>query len=163
MSLLSSAQKANIRSKIKEVTDTFFVTDLIYHFGYESLDRFQEDRGDMAYYSLPIQGFAENGSNENEIIERLQGIEDLHRMIFSFNITDLKALNLIDLDIKWVGNIDRDYITHKGDLYRIKDVKYDGPLDEEEILLVIEADKDLNSKIINDTVIANGNELPWVS
>ena len=137
MSLLSNAQKSKIRSSIKLVTDTFFVNDVEYLIGIDSVDRFQEDRSDMIYHKVMLKALREeeNTYTDASITHKKDGDEDYSLIKLSLNVEDLETLNLINSDKKVIFNKIKDYFKFKGKLYKVQDIRYDGPLDEKDILL----------------------------
>lgn len=159
MSLLSSSQKRNIRDVIQTVTDTFMVTPIRYHIAGESLDEFNEDRVDQQFFTIDLKGLVEHGLKENFIQENLQGSRDLHHVKVTFNLEDLEKLSLITSDYKFISNPTKDYFTLKGLLYKVLDMYYDGPLDEKDVLVIVEAERSTES-IVTINTITTGNQIP---
>lgn len=159
MSLLSSGQRRQIRDVIKQVTDTFMVTDIQYHFAAESLDLFNEDRNDQVFNTVNLKGLVEHNIEDDKIIEKLQGSRDNNIIQVTFNLEDLEVLSLITSDYKFVGNATTDYFTMKGELYKILDLRYDGPLDSKDVLVVLEGEKSTETIALNNSLVT-GDQVP---
>lgn len=152
MSLLSNNQRRQIRDAIQQVTDTFMKTQIQYHFASEGLDFYEEDRINQKFFSVEIMVLVEHDIETDKIIEKLQGSSDTNLIQLTINLEDLERLNLITSDYKFKGNATTDYFTMKGDLYKIVDLRYDGPLDEKDILVVIEGEKSTESIILINNI-----------
>ena len=159
MSLLSSNDKTKIRNAIKLVTDTFMVNSIEYFFCVESVDVFQEDRKDIIYKRIVLKGLVEPDTNTNDIEESIDGAHDFNTIIVTFNLEDLQALGLITNDFNYKFNPTKDYIKDKGLLYKITDIKMDGPLDSKNILVVLKCFLTKNETITNFTTITSGSGL----
>lgn len=145
MSLLSNTDKTNIRAALKLVTDTFFVSAITYKRAGESVDRFNEDRGDMSYTTLNLSGLVEyKGAGSDWSVE---GGLDKENIKVSLNIEDLIAIGgIVDGTTKMVNfNQNKDYMTVAGVSYKLLKVYYDGPLDAQNILVILEGVKEEKS------------------
>lgn len=158
-SLLSSGQKAQIRKAIRDVTDTFMVTPVTYHIAGEKFDRFSEDNEEQTYYSVLMNCLVEAITTDNEIERSRQGDRDLNEIKLTINLEDMQDLGVITSDYKHIFNPTQDFFTHKGLTYKVIDIYYDGPLDEKDVLVVIEGELSKDS-IINKNNIVVGDDIP---
>lgn len=158
-SLLSDSDKREIRDAIRLVTDTFMVTPINYYIGYESLDRWQEDRADKKFFSIVIQALKED--RIDDIVESLQGSTDEQTTQLTFNLEYLDDMGLCTPDFKVKFNSTKDYFNWKGIMYKVTDVYYDGPLDAKDVLVIVKGEKFTQTQMtLNSTVISNGSEIP---
>lgn len=144
MKLLSTEQILTIKKAIKDVSDTFFLTDVKYHIAGDTLDRWGEDKNNREYGTITLKGLVEYSSDgSSDIKETAQGVEDNHEIVVTFNVEDLLALHLINPTVnKHVFNVAVDYITINSYMYKVTQIRYDGPFDELNCLLVIKARRD---------------------
>lgn len=138
MSLLSAGQKADIRAAIKTVTDTFFVTPVTYHLKGESIDRFNEDRGDQANTDYVMSALVEYVADKTDrVTETTHGALDAADIKISMNLADLKVLGLVNSSNLCIGNVAKDYFTTNGELYKVGFIGFDGPLDQQNVLVIM--------------------------
>lgn len=158
-SLLSSGQKRRIRRVLRDVTDTFMVTPIVYHLAVDRFDRWSEDQEEQTYVDINLKALVESITTDNEIERSVQGDRDLNEMKFTMNLEDMQDLGVITSDFKHIFNPTSDYLRHKGLIYKVIDIYYDGPLDEKDVLVVVEAElaKDAIIPQNNPTV---GNDIP---
>lgn len=142
-SLLTNQQKLDIRLAIKSVTDTFFVTPITYRLAQDSIDRFNEDRPDMVYQNYALLGMVEFPKDKVE--QTVQGALNNADVDVSFNLEDLQTAGLIDGQFKFLGNPAKDYMTINGLTYKLSYLKYDGPLDQKNCLVIIGGDLQENA------------------
>ena len=143
MSLLSSGQKADIRAAIKSVTDTFMVTPVVYHLKGESIDRFNEDRTDQANTDYNINGLVEYMQQDSDKVKEMSNGAISHaEVVVTCNLADLKTLGLVNSSNLCIGNDTKDYFTTNGETYKLELIKYDGPLDHQNVLVMIFGNKD---------------------
>lgn len=136
MGLLTTGDKLNFRAAIKLVTDTFMVTPVIYKIGGESTDRFNEDRLDKTYTDHNLSGLVEYPKTESEV--KAEGKLNVNDVDVTFNMEDLIAAGLVDATTKMVVfNQTKDRMLINGDLYNVCAVSYDGPLDQQNILVLV--------------------------
>lgn len=159
MALLGNNQKRQIRDAIKLVTDTFMVTPILYHFAGTRFDRWNEDQNEQSYFSIELNALVEYGQTL-ELKPNLQGTEDNLDIKLTFNLEDLESKNLITSDFKWKGNQIKDYFSVKGQLYRITDLYYDGPLDSKDVLLIVEGVISKDSNVEFNQIVNDGTEIP---
>jgi hypothetical protein len=126
MKLITDAEFRKIRSALHDVTDTFFVTPIIYRMSIESIDRFNEDREDTF--------------DRNRDKGHITGKEDRSEIKVSFNYDDLEAAGLTNpLTNGVIFNGQKDKIIVRGILYHVVQVNYDGPLEDRNVLIVVYA------------------------
>ena len=159
MALLGNNQRRQIRDAIKLVTDTFMVTPILYHFAGSRFDRWNEDQTEQSYFSIELNALVEYGQTL-ELKPNLQGTEDNLDIKLTFNLEDLESKNLITSDFKWKGNQTKDYFSVKGQLYRISDLYYDGPLDSKDVLLIVEGIISKDSNVEFNQIVNDGTEIP---
>lgn len=95
MSLLTQAQIDSIKDAMQQVTDTFFVTPVLYKLGKVSLDVFQEDTPVASYTDYKLKALVEYSSMETDMIkEGEQGGESFQKIKMSLNYRDVKAVGL---------------------------------------------------------------------
>lgn len=135
--LLTDSQRADIRAALKDVTDTFMKTPVVYHKAVDSLDRFNEDRGDMKLVDYNLSGLLEYMTNDkDEVDEAMEGSLNTQRVQVTFNLEDVAAVGLIADDIPTMQP-ESDFFTANGERYRVTYVGTDGPLTKRAILVVI--------------------------
>ena len=133
MSLISEQDKQEIRASIKEVTDTFFITPIIYKRAIDSLDVYQEDRN-TEFEELELNVLYED--HGNEITKMLAGSSSKHIVKLTFNFDDLDTLGLInDLSVNF--NETTDFVIVHNKKYRVVKVGYDGPLEPRNVLIYV--------------------------
>jgi len=139
MSLLSAADKAEIRAAIKLVTDTFFVTPVIYKRIGNSLDRFSEDRPDRFQPPIALMALVEYPSGSGDWAKELvDGAIDQAHIKVTLNLEDLILLGLVNvINYTHVFVSGSDEFTTQGHTYRVLYAGYDGPLDQKNVLVVI--------------------------
>jgi hypothetical protein len=139
MSLLTTAQIAAIRSEIKQVTDTFFVTPVAYFRASTSLDVYQEDRADRFEAAINMLGMVEYPT-ATKVMEESGGALDRAAIMVTLNVDDLS-----EYLVEETGQLDfqplRDEISVNGERFRITHWKYDGPLERKNVLWVLFADR----------------------
>lgn len=158
-SLLSNSQKDRIRRALRDVTDTFMVTPIRYHIAGLSLDRWGEDQEGEQFVDAEFEVLEEAITEDNEVVEMVQGSRDLAEVKLSANLEVLEEKNLITSDFKTVFNAARDFLTLRGQVYKVIDIYFDGPLDFKNVLVVIEAKLDKDA-IIPQNNPSVGNNLP---
>lgn len=139
MDLLSAGDRLEIRAAIQDVTDTFMKTDVVYYSGQDSIDIWQEDRGDMVFTAYALKGLVEYVGTL--IDEEPYGNDNPENIMITFNMADVDVAGALTPDYKTKFEIEKDYVKFKEQAYRITAVYYDGPLDEKDILLVIKGTK----------------------
>ena len=158
-SLLSNSQKLQIRKALRDVTDTFMVTPVTYHIAGEQLDRWNEDQEEQIYYDVNLKALVESITEDNEIKRSVQGDRDLAELKITMNLEDMQDLGVITSDFKHIFNPTQDYFRHKGLLYKVIDIYYDGPLDEKDVLVVIEGELSKDAIVPMNNVLV-GNDIP---
>lgn len=135
MGLLNTNTKNKIRSAIKLVTDTFMVTPIDYIQKGTSVDLYQEDNQSIDTVH-ELNGLVEYPDSEIKTSE--VGSQEPFDVKITFNFQDLKTLGLIDtVTKKSKFNAATDHVRVKYELYKVTYVGYDGPLDEEECLIIV--------------------------
>lgn len=143
-SLLSVADKANFRAAIMLVTDTFFTTPILYRMAGESIDRFNEDRKDIEYIEYNLLGMVE--WKKEKITQTVQGAIDNGDVMVSFNMENLITAGVVDNSTKMlIFNATKDYMIINGKNYKVNMINYDGPLDQQNVLVVITGDLQENN------------------
>lgn len=138
MSLLSAADKREIRDAIKLTTDTFMVSPVLYYRSIGSIDRFEEDSANETFESIEMKVLEEYPSNVgNEVVESLEGSIDFNDVVLTLNLEDAQELGIINTDYSNTLNPEADYFKLKRRIYEVTDVVYDGPLSEKPALLII--------------------------
>ena len=157
--LLSDADRRSIRDAIRLVTDTFMVTPINYYIGYDSLDRWQEDRADKKFYSIVIDALKED--KIDDIVESLQGSSDEQTTQLTFNLEYLDEMGLCTTNHRVIFSSTKDYFNWKGIMYKVTDVYYDGPLDSKDVLVIVRGEKFQETQMtLNSDIITNGNQIP---
>ena len=156
--LLTPAEFREIRDAIRLVTDTFAKTPVLYHIGVDSLDRWQEDRADKLFYSIQLEALVE--SEPQTVQDSAGGYLDVQRVKLTFNLEYLQEMGLIESDFKVRFNDTKDFFTLKGEMYQVKNVSYDGPLSEQDVLVVVQGEKmERTNMVRNSRLITNGSEM----
>lgn len=140
MDLLSDLDRLNIRNAIKDVTDTFMKTPVVYTLSSgETLDRFNRGMGTKQEQVVNLMALAEYKDNEGEFGKELpDGIKNEAQIKLTYNLEDLQALNLIDTS-NWTHpfKLGADTFTTQGCYYKLVWVGYDGSLDQKNVLVVM--------------------------
>jgi len=145
MTLLSEAQKASIRASIKLVTDTFFDTTVAYELKGDSNERWNEDRADQESATYNLKALVEWSTLKSaEELETEQGAQERGDVKVTLHFADLRAFPaLVDEANEGVTmNSAKDYMTIKGERYRVTYVGYDGPLESENVLVIVRGVKE---------------------
>lgn len=143
MTLLSSGQIADIRTAVKSVTDTFFVTPVVYHLKGDSIERFNEDRADQANTDYNINALVEYPQQDSDKVKEMSaGAISKADVVLSLNLADMKTAGLVNSSNLCIGNESKDYFTTNGETYKVELIKYDGPLSQQNVLLLIFGNKD---------------------
>jgi hypothetical protein len=138
--LISEKDKLQIRAALKSVTDTFFVTPVIYHLSKDSAEWFNEDRSDEEFTNYSLKAMVEYP--KEKILPTLQGSVHMADVKCTFNMEDLIAASFVNAEKMAIGKAEKDFITVNGQRYRVSSIYYDGPLDKQNILIIIEGEKD---------------------
>ncbi len=134
MELITSAEFTEIRSAIQDVADTFFKTPILYKLAVDSLDEWQEERKTVfTEYNL-LALYEDTGK---EIKEYLSGSSDNHAVKLTFLFDDLKKLGITRTNGGVIFNPTTDFIIVRDLEYKIRLIKYDGPLQEEPVLIIV--------------------------
>ena len=145
MSLLSQKDKDSICQAVKLVTDTFMTTDVEYFMEVGSLDIWQEDKADTKFVRAILKCLVEY--EKDEIKESVQGNEETQTLVLTMNVEDLKSRELIDSSDIPKLKAETDYFRLKNISYKVTDVYFDGPLDSQNILLIVKG------RVFKDTVM----------
>lgn len=139
MSLLSDAEKLEIRAAVKSATDTFMVTPVIVYTWTQVLDRFAEGETDTAVpHALNALAEVKGGAEMNKLIPMVDGSIDFKDIKLTFNLQDVNAAGLFDnVNKKLNIEIEKDFFTTRGRKYKITDAYTEGPLDETDLLVII--------------------------
>lgn len=139
--LLTPQQIADIKDVLKTVTDQFFVTPVTYHLAGESLDRFNEDRGDQVFTDYNLNGLVEFPySTQAETEMTKAGGQDDKAVKVSFNFRDLITAGLT-VGNETIMNPATDYMTINGIKYKVQYQALDGPLEAENVLVIVHGEK----------------------
>jgi len=142
MSLLSEKQKTDILGAIKMVTDTFFVTPVTFHHSTKGFDRFNETfSGTEENITVNcLVEYPSSGANTTEVEGAAQEVD--YAVKVSMNYADAKEQGLHNEDDFTILSSTDDYFTTNGVKYKIKQVYLDGPLQKENVLLIVLGEKD---------------------
>jgi hypothetical protein len=135
MSLLSEADDRAIRDAVKLTTDTFMVSPVTYKKSGGALDEWEEDKEAEEFTDINLLALEEY--KPEDVKEGLEGNLDLNDVKLTLNVEDLEALDLIEANYKHKFTAEADYFELKGQLYRVTDIYYDGPLSDKPVLLII--------------------------
>lgn len=139
MDLLTSADKAEIRASLGDVFDTFFKTPVIFEQGKDSLDRFQEDRPDRFSPAVTLRSLVEYPDGSSEWVKLMeQGALNESSVKVILSVRDLVDTGLIS-PTDWKVNMtsEEDRFTINTIVYTLKFFNYDGPLERENVLLIV--------------------------
>lgn len=136
MKLLSDADKLAIRKAIGDLSETFFVTPIFYHYAGDSVDVWNEDRGDQSYYTIQLSAMTEYGATEDIELDK-DGSKDYEQVTLTFNLEDLEKVGFVDSTYKHLFGQETDYFTCRGKVYKVTDIWYDGPLDSKNALILM--------------------------
>lgn len=144
MSLIDQNQINSIKDAIQQVTDTFFVTPVLYKLGVSSLDRFQEDKT-FSYKDYNLKALVEYSNIETDMSkETEQGGSNVQKIKCSFNYRDIKAAGLADANNYVIMNAAKDFMIINGKHWKVRYVGLDGPLEAEQVLLIVKGDLEEN-------------------
>lgn len=137
--LITAEQIAEVKDVLKDVTYTFYNADLEYFKWLGSLDRFGENNSNKASYEKHLlKGFIEYGidqGNKNNSNTDSGEIDETF-LTLSFNFKDLIDEGLTEGNV-CIVDATKDYFGYEGKLYDILELKYDGYLDNEPILVIL--------------------------
>lgn len=135
--LLNSGQISDIKDVIKKVTDQFFVTPVIISVAIDSLDRFNEDRLDVKFEHFVLNCMYEFPTVRSQVQDTQQGYTQFYDVKATLNYRDIKSAGLADGNNETKINITRDYMKINNRKYKIISVSLDGPIEAENVLVVI--------------------------
>jgi hypothetical protein len=118
MLILNEQDKLELRGVVRMVTNNFFVTPVSYQLGAEKLSRFNEDGDNYTHDTYNLNGMVTYGKSGG-VNFSMQGAVDKSGVTVSLNVEDLITLGL------------------NGQRYKVKDVSEDGPLDRQNILVIV--------------------------
>lgn len=133
--LLSTGQINSFLDSIKTVTDTFFVTPIVIYHTTDSIDRFNEDRTDMIPVEYHLKCLFEF-RGENQIQVNQPGYTEFYDVRCTVNYRDAKAVAMTK-DYETVLSPSKDYFEVNSKRYKIQGVSLDGPIQQENVLIVI--------------------------
>lgn len=138
MDLLTEAERREFRDAVKDVTDTFMKSPVVYKLFDEALDRFEEDRL-ATYTDYNIVGLEEALQATSDYMKEFthEGSRDDGDKKLSFNLEDLELVSLINPDFSPKFKLECDYFILKGEVYKVIDVYLDGPLTDKNCLVVV--------------------------
>ena len=139
MSLLSAAEKAEIRADIKLVTDTFYVTPVTWRQYTQSMARYNEDRDESRWTEHSLLCLAEYPTEK--VKQSLAGGFDGADVKVTFNMQDLQTAGHINADDLVKFSETKDEFVVNGELFKVSAISYDGPLDKLNVLCVITGEK----------------------
>lgn len=138
--LLTPQEIAESLAAIHDVTDTFFKSPIRYWKGGDSVDPYQEDRGNKVYTPFDLKGLIEyeDGDGDKEK-EGPDGGWHYEAVTCSFNVEDLIPLGVVVTapEVDHIVLAEADYMRVRGQVYKINDVYFDGPLQHQPVLLII--------------------------
>lgn len=158
MSLLSNSDKNEIRNAIRSVTDTFAITPVTYYIGGDSVDKWQEDKATKYYYEAELEALREDDGTA--IDEAPEGSENLKLITLTFNLDYLQEKGLISSDYLSAFDSTKDYFKVKGRVFKVNEVKYDGPLSEKDVLVIVKGELNTFSNIRFNTLPLPKNFMP---
>jgi len=142
--LLSNSERAEIRSALKDVTDTFFKTTItIQKYNSFSVDRFNEDREDREYTSYEVLGLKLERDQERDRVRKDEA-GDFERGTIEvyINFDDLETAGLTE-GVNHTISETEDYMIVEGTRYEIDYIIKAGPLDEKNVLIKIYGKPDI--------------------
>lgn len=144
MVLLDSNYLLEIRGAIKEVTNQFFVTPVIYKLAVPALSRFGEDNNHIGYVDYNLSALVEYPKSENVEYSK-QGAVDKSKVIVTLNIEDLIFAELYNISTHTLlFKPQKDYMILEGRKYKVLPFRKDGPIDEQNILCIINGELLIN-------------------
>jgi len=140
-SLISEVEKEEIRAVLRDVTDTFFVTPVIYYLAETKLARFQEDDNFAEYVEHTLSALVEYKESEG-VKFSMQGAIDKSVVKVTLNVEDLIDLGLYENTNHTVPfKAEKDYMKINNLRYKVKHINFDGPLDRQNILVIIQGEQ----------------------
>jgi hypothetical protein len=139
MDLLSQEDRDKIRLALKDVTDTFMKTPVIYSVYGDTLDRFSEDRKNKKESVYNLYALAEYRDDTGEWGKGMPaGLKDQANIKLTFNLEDLVEEGLVET-VNWTHkfSIGSDFFITQAKKYKLVWAGYDGPLDQKNILVVL--------------------------
>lgn len=145
MSLLTPAQRNQIRAVLGEVTDTFFLTEIRYSRKTTSLDAWQEDRNPQATVVWTFKAMVTPTISRETLSRPMRtasGIIDEHEVVVTVAMKDLKLVpgavsNDGNFTVHMRAETDSFSIGSETQRYRVIRVSKHGPLDTEDVLVKI--------------------------
>lgn len=141
MGLLSPSDFAEIRAAVRSVTDTFYVTPILYKKSIDSLDVYQEKRTKQ-YEEINFNGFVEypqdKGSTNLEKAD-VDGSISILDVKVTLNINNVRSAGLLDSDNKFTSVPENDRLQINGITYVPAFAGMAAPLDADNLLFIITA------------------------
>jgi hypothetical protein len=137
MLILNEQDKLELRGVVRMVTNNFFVTPVSYQLGAEKLSRFNEDGDNYTHDTYNLNGMVTYGKSGG-VNFSMQGAVDKSGVTVSLNVEDLITLGLYDTtQFRNKLKPEQDFMVINGQRYKVKDVSEDGPLDRQNILVIV--------------------------
>lgn len=135
--LLNNTQILDVRAALRLATDTFFNSPVtVRHFG-ESVDPWQEDRrADQPFDDYTLSGMIEWPKTNSD--DSVMGTVSRADMKVTFSMDVLGELGLLTADFEVIFNEATDAMFYGNDEYIDLKIYYDGPLEQKNVLCIIE-------------------------
>ena len=140
--LLSTGAISDIKAVLKQVTDTFSKTPVVYRRYGEVMNRFNEDRDKDAPISThSILGMVQYAGAVRMSVEseHVEGSQESNDVKITVNFADMVAAGLADGDLV-ICRVETDWMEVDGVNYNVHTVAYDGFLDATPILVLLMGD-----------------------
>lgn len=121
--LLSLNDLSQIQNAFRDITDTFFKNDIVYHLEGQIYDRFMESASKRKSLDIPLKGLIVDEKTEASAVKFAQmGRTDMSEHYVLFYFADLEANGLVDSNRELIMKADRDFMTLRGQKYEVKSV-----------------------------------------
>lgn len=144
--LISDEQIEAIKDVFRDVTDTFFVTPVLYKRLSVNMDRLNVGNGKKTFTEYNLKALVEYTDQDTDrVLLSAEGKLNKQRVVCSFNYRDLKAAEKVGggtEDLTTAENFvvlrsEKDFMVVNGKEYEVEYIGLDGPINAENVLLIV--------------------------
>lgn len=133
MDLLTPAERQQIKDAFRDVMDTYSRTPVVVRCASFSVDRFNEDRGDITYTDYSFDAIVLYGKNNKANDPNLGGAIDVTEAEAIVHLDVLDGIGLLSGGDTVLINVATDLIVINGQEYRINMVSIQGQVDKKQV------------------------------
>lgn len=121
--LFSANDLSQIQNAFRDVTDTFFKSDIVYHLEGQIYNRFMESASQRKTTDIPLKGLIVDSKTEASAVKFAQmGRTDMSEHYVLLYFADLEENGLVNVNRELIMQADRDFMTLRGQKYEVKNI-----------------------------------------